>query len=216
VPRRANPVLYGQKLQLRGNILNYLKSLKIVTIFGFFILSFGGCAQYIGNNSASRRIDLAQAVIVVPASNRRHTTAAVMLQEEIKKRTGIRLALSESKPKTDMPAIVLGTVKTLRGTYSLRSGPEVPSKAEGYAIWVDAKKQKMPVVYLVGRDDRGALFAAGRLIRLGRMSRGNLSIEASVRIAAAPKYALRGHMLIDGGKFIERHGWNCADGEMNG
>jgi hypothetical protein len=204
VPRRANPVLYGQKLQLRGNILNYLRSLKIVTIFSCFILSFGGCAQYINNNSASRRIDLAEAVIVVPTSNPRHTEAAEMLQEEIEKRTGIRLALSESKPETDIPTIVLGTVKTLRGTYFLRSGPEVPSKAEGYAIWVDTKKQKMPVVYLVGRDDRGALFAAGRLIRVARMRQGNISIEPDVQIATAPKYPLRGHMC---GSFLGTVMW---------
>jgi hypothetical protein len=183
----------------------------MLTILAFSTLVFGGCARYIGNKPPLRKIDLAEAVIIVSASNPRHTKAAQMLQEEIEKRTSIRLTVTESMPKGGLPAIVLGTVKSLRGTHSLRSGPKVPSKAEGYAIWVEAKRRKIPTVYLVGRDDRGALFAAGRLIRLAQMSEANISIEADVRIAAAPKYPLRGHMLIDGGRFIE---WDAAGFEQ--
>ena len=194
-----------------GDILDYLKSLAMLTILAFSTLVFGGCARYIGNKPPLRRIVLAEAVIVVSASNPRHTKAAQMLQEELEKRTGIRLTVTESMPKGGVPAIVLGTVESLRGTHSLRSGPKVPSKAEGYVIWVEAKKQKMPIVYLVGRDDRGALFAVGRLIRLAQMSEANTSIATNVRIATAPKYTLRGHMLIEGGKFIE---WDAAGYEQ--
>jgi hypothetical protein len=175
------------------------------------VFAFHGCAQYVSGRPPSRTVNLSKAVIVASASNPRHTKAAQMLQEEIEKRTGVRLAISESIPKASVPTIVLGTVKTLRPNHSLRGGPNVPSKAEGYAMWVETKERAMPTVYLVGRDDRGALFAAGRLIRLAQMSEQNISIAADVRIATAPKYPLRGHMLIQGGKFIE---WNAAGYEQ--
>jgi hypothetical protein len=164
-----------------------------------------GCAQYVGSKPPSKTVDISKAAIVVSASNPKHTKAAEMLQEEIEKRTGVRLAIIESMPKGGVSVIVLGTVKSLCG------GPVVPSKAEGYAIWVDTKNRKAPIVYLVGRDDRGVLFAAGRLIRLAQMSEGNISIATDVRIATAPKYPLRGHMLIPDGKFIE---WNAAGYEQ--
>jgi hypothetical protein len=64
---------------------------------------------------------------------------------------------------------------------------------------------------LVGRDDRGALFAAGRLIRLARMSQGKVWINSDVRVATAPRYSIRGHMMIPAGQFIE---WNRAAWEQ--
>lgn len=157
------------------------------------------------------RVDLSSAVIVASASKTSHVKAANMLQDEIEKRTGVRLATSESMPKDGVPAIVLGTVESLGGSCSLPAGLSVPSRAEGYAIWVGTKSQKIPTVYLVGRDDRGALFAAGRLIRLAQMSRGNIGIATDARVAAAPRYPIRGHMMIPGGNFIK---WNVAGYEQ--
>jgi hypothetical protein len=87
--------------------------------------------------------------------------------------------------------IVIDSSDTVRAKAAeMLNGLEVPSKAEGYAIWVDNKR-----VYLVGRDNRGALFAAGRLIRLLTMSKGKIGVSASLRLADAPEYPIRGHQL---------------------
>jgi hypothetical protein len=75
-------------------------------------------------------------------------------------------------------------------TVSPPAGLEVPTKADGYAIWADNEK-----VYLLGRDDRGALFAAGRLIRLLAMSKGAVRVRSDLRLANAPEYPIRGHQL---------------------
>ena len=163
-----------------------------------------GC--HIQDNDSTARLkeaDLSGAVIVVSISETRHAKAVEMLAGEIEKRTGIRLTTSESMPRGHVPAIVLGTVKSLGCLYLLPQGLQVPGKAEGYAIWVDSDSREASTLYLVGRDDRGALFAAGRLIRLAGMGKRRIEIPSDLRLADAPTYGLRGHMLLPGGKFIK-------------
>ncbi|MHC4337951.1 MAG: glycoside hydrolase family 20 zincin-like fold domain-containing protein, partial [Planctomycetota bacterium] len=133
---------------------------------------------------------LADAVIVVCLSETVHGKAADMLSDEIADRTGVRLEVTSSMAEGNKSAIVLGTVDSMKPVPSLPKDLEVPSKAEGYAIWTDNHK-----VYLVGRDDRGALFAAGRLIRLLSMNRGKVCVSADLRLASAPEYPIRGHQL---------------------
>ena len=80
--------------------------------------------------------------------------------------------------KGNKSAIVLA-VDSMKPIPSPPQGFDVPSKAEGYAIWTENHK-----VYLLGRDDRGVLFAAGRLIRLLSMSKGRVCIPADLRLLA--------------------------------
>ena len=150
------------------------------------------------------------AVIVVSPSEPRHVKAADMLADEIEKRSGLRLPVVDSiQPGT--PSIVLGTVKTLGSSFSPPSGLDVPQKSEGYAIWVDTTSHAAAAVCLVGRDDRGLLFAAGRLIRLLKLGPSHVSIPPEIAVADAPVYPIRGHMLIPGGNFIE---WDMAGQEQ--
>jgi len=144
----------------------------------------------------AERIDLSNAVIVASKSQTIHAKAADMLHDEIAKRTRIRLRVSEAMPADSIPAIVLGTINSFPlQPFALPSGLEVPAKTEGYAVWVDMNKRKAPVVCLLGRDNRGALFAAGKLLRILSMSRDKLTLSPNVRVATAPKYALRGHQF---------------------
>jgi hypothetical protein len=141
-------------------------------------------------SGSSKHVDLTDAVIVIGSSKTVHARAADMLSDEIARRTGVRLQVTSSMPKGNKSAIVLGTMDSMNGTLLPPKGLEVPSKAEGYAIWVDNNR-----VYLVGRDDRGALFAVGRLIRLLDMSKGRVGVSADLRLADAPEYPIRGHQL---------------------
>ena len=52
-----------------------------------------------------------------------------------------------------------------------------------------------PTICLAGHDERGALFAAGRLLRLATMARDKVAIDGETRLATAPRYALRGHQM---------------------
>ncbi|MHC4474563.1 MAG: beta-N-acetylhexosaminidase family protein [Planctomycetota bacterium] len=179
------------------------KILKVVTVLTFFTWLTDGFGQSLTTGGSSREIDITSALIIVRPAAARQLKAAQMVQTEIERRTGIRLKISETRPHENIATIELGTVETLASSYVLPDGLSVPAKGEGYAIWVDTHSRESPTVYLVGRDDRGALFAAGRLIRLAHMSKGRISLGVDVRLAAAPEYPLRGHMLIDGGRFIK-------------
>ena len=128
-------------------------------------------------------MDLAGAAIVVRGENAVLANAARMLQEEIAKRTGISLPLA-GNPAPGKVAIVLGTVE------SIPEAQGVPEEPEGYLVRTDGQ-----TVSLVGRDDRGALFAAGRLLRLLEMTPGRLGLARDISIATAPRYRIRGHEI---------------------
>ncbi len=181
--------------------MEYLNRITRSTLVGLAVWLAAGCGRVGAAAGELQVVDLRRAVIVVDSSNRHHKKAAEMLSEEIAKRTGLRLAVSGRMPGNDLPVIRLGTVEALPAAYQLPAGLEVPERAEGYAIWVDDRRGKA-VVHLVGRDDRGALFAAGRLIRVLEMGRQKLLLPRRTRLADAPAYPLRGHMLIPGGRFI--------------
>jgi len=181
------------------------------TLLALSISFLSSCGQFIGKRRFLESVDLSDSVIVFCESESRHAKAAEMLREETENRTGVRLAISGSMPGSGAAAIVLGTEQSLKGLCSLPKGLGTPSGSEGYTVWVDSKRRKGPVVYLVGRDDRGVLFAAGRLIRLAQMSQGKVSIGTDVRVATAPRYPIRGHMMIPGGEFIE---WDRAAWEQ--
>ncbi|MBI5095751.1 MAG: hypothetical protein HZB26_25365 [Candidatus Hydrogenedentes bacterium] len=146
--------------------------------------------------AAEANMDLSRAVIVVASPDKPVVAkAAVMLQEEIQKRTGISLAKAASPPKDDTAAIVLVVGAPPKELGTAPSGLAIPDEPDAYAIWVDTAKPKAPAVYLAGHDERGVLFAAGRLLRLVELRPNSISLSSGVRIATAPKKSIRGHQL---------------------
>jgi len=134
--------------------------------------------------------------------------AADMLADEIEVRTRIRLKVLTAMPADDVPAIVIATTKELakRG-YKPPAGLEIPQKADAYAVWVDAAGRKAATVYTAGYDDRGTLFAVGRLLRLLDMGRDSLKLDTGVKVATAPRYPLRGHQFAYRPKTNSYDGW---------
>ncbi|GMW00360.1 MAG: hypothetical protein AMXMBFR84_14970 [Candidatus Hydrogenedentota bacterium] len=125
---------------------------------------------------------LTKAVIVANPADGVVGKAATMLQEELEERSGIKLPISGNAP-ADSPAIFIGTVDTLDGV-------NVPEQPESYGIAVSGD-----VVKLVGRDARGAMFAAGRFIRLANYPGQTLTVDLSAPIATAPDVPIRAHQL---------------------
>ncbi len=145
--------------------------------------------------TSARALDLKDAVVVAAPNQKK---AASMLVEEIEKRTRLRLAISDRAPASG-PAIVLGGRPTMAA---------VPG-ADGYRVQVLNGS-----VQLAGNDARGALFAAGALLRNLQMDRDSLSIADDFRTATAPKYPLRGHQLGYRPKTNSYDGWNVAQWEQ--
>jgi hypothetical protein len=147
--------------------------------------------------SAAQKIDLSNAKIVVLDPKKKiMANAGDMLGDEIDKRTRIGLDVVSKIPPADQVAIVIGTAKELnRRSYRPPAGYEVPSKADAYSLWIDTSKRNAPTICAAGHDDRGTLYAVGRLLRILQMSRDKVSVDAGVKIATAPRWGLRGHQL---------------------
>lgn len=132
---------------------------------------------------AEAALDLSRAVIVMDQDSDVPLKTAEMLRDGIRQRSGLDLAVVHTAP-ANTPRILLG----LAEEFEAPTHAAVPAKAEGFSIWTSGTD-----VYVAGRDPRGALFGAGRLIRLLYCTPGVLRLAANTRLATAPKYEYRVH-----------------------
>ena len=132
------------------------------------------------------QLDITNATIV-PVPNEGVTQqAAIMLQEEIATRSGITLSIAETIPSSG-PTILLGTIATIDPQRQV----VVPSKPESFGA-----KNIDQTLYLVGRDTRGALFAAGKLVRLlDYQTSGKLILNDTRTLYQRPDVPYRAHQL---------------------
>jgi len=141
-------------------------------------------------------IDLSGAVIVcrpgdLPEAER---TAATVLAEEIQKRTGLALPRADTWSAGKV-AIVITTARSVAGwgrAIPHRTGPDQPeNRPEGYRLLAEDDH----TIWVEGADPRGALFGVGRLLRCLDWAPGRAALPASLDLASAPAYPIRGHQL---------------------
>ena len=144
---------------------------------------------------APNRVDLTNAVIVTPPQlSALEQKAVTVLREEIQRRTGLMLAQSTAWPEGSGPVIAVGLAaraKEFGGAFT--ASLSAPEAAEGYTLRVE--RSPRPVVLVVGRDTRGLLFGVGGLLRKLEFGRQAVAVPASLKVATAPKYPLRGFQL---------------------
>jgi hypothetical protein len=75
---------------------------------------------------------------------------------------------------------------------------------------VDARQPSRPTICLAGHDARGALFAAGRLLRLLDLGRDKVQFDRTTSFATAPQVPLRGHQLGYRPKTNSYDAWTLA------
>ena len=76
-------------------------------------------------------------------------------------------------------------------TIPAREGTDLPeAKPEGYRLLADEN-----VVWVIGADARGALYGVGALLRNLIWAKGKAAVAATLDIATAPAYPIRGHQL---------------------
>jgi hypothetical protein len=137
-------------------------------------------------------IDLGSAVVVVRpgmAPNAEKAAATVLI-EELAKRSGLHLAVSTTWPP-DKPVIAITSEANV--PQWARTVPSRETRPEGYRLYVE--QTSPPVVWLIGADPRGCLYAIGALLRRIDWARGRLSLAAPIDVATAPAYPIRGHQL---------------------
>jgi hypothetical protein len=152
------------------------------------------------------QIDLSGAVVVALQNVTILEKAADMLVDEIAKRSRIDLRVGD-RINDEKTEIVIGTKADLKKNgISIPADVVVPEKKDGYAIWVD-ESDGATHVYLIGHDRRGALFAAGRLLRLVEMGRDWVFLNRNTRLSTAPVTSLRGHQVGYRPKTNSYDGW---------
>lgn len=158
--------------------------LKGVMLTGMLLSCFPGFSYAFQNFEKAR--------VVVQTDSEQGLATGKFLSEQVYLRTGLRLSVQTEIPGKDTPAIFLG----LAADFTTPPGMVVPSKEESYAIWTETADGEQQAVYLVGRDQRGLLFAAGKLIQQFYLSRGHVSLPSGLRITGAPADAIRAHQVI--------------------
>ncbi len=146
-------------------------------------LVFGVAAPCISAQAAS--LDLSQAAVVLHAEAGQ--TAATVLQEEVERRTGLKLPIA-ANPAPGRPAIILTTQQPA----GLAAGLP-PLRAEGYQLITDAAGPRQ-TLWIVGADARGLLYGVGAFLRKAEWSRGRLSLE-QLALSTSPTSPIRGHQL---------------------
>lgn len=124
------------------------------------------------------------------------STAMKTLQEEVEKRTSVRLAAQSKWRKTPMIVLAKADDPQVEGiTVPKGEGTDLPeTKPEGFRI-VAEKVNGQDVLWLIGADERGVIFAIGEFLRRGHLSHQKIQFDKKNEIATSPAYPMRGHQL---------------------
>jgi hypothetical protein len=170
---------------MKSHFFNIRASL-IILILSVSVIAFG------------QAIDLSKAVIIASANIKspvRETTIRV-LKEEIAQRSMLNLKAQTSPVKSPAIALALETDEELNGIkVPRRSGDNLPEKKpEGFRI-IFEKLNGKEILWLIGADERGILFATGQFLRTAVMSKNKILFNEKDQIASSPAYPIRGHQL---------------------
>jgi hypothetical protein len=161
--------------------------------------------------SNAAEVDLSRAVVVAVSPGTVPAKAVAMVRDEVEKRTRITLEIAPAIPRAARPVIAIGTAGDLaKKGFNPPSGLKIPREPDGYALWVDSSRRGGAAICVAGYDQRGALFGAGRLLRLLDMGRDKLALDVSVKLATAPQIPLRGHQFGYRPKTNSYDGWTIA------
>ena len=158
-----------------------------------FLLFFLGISLI----SGAQVLDFSKAKIHVSSSLKspHRETYIRVLQEEIKARTELNLVVQNQSDLSPMIALVLSTDQNIDGVSLPKLAKnDVAFKKDGYSISVDANT-KRPILWLMGGDDRGVLYAIGEFLRKADLSKNKIWVDKKNEITSAPLYAIRGHQL---------------------
>jgi hypothetical protein len=130
-----------------------------------------------------------------------------VLQDELEARLGVRPPVVTAWPASTPVVVAIASdiprsaAAPWPGAMAWRvpGSPEVAGRAEAFHVKVE-QRGAQAVVWVLGADGRGALFGVGELLRALRwapdgeqaLPRG---VPATLDVATAPAYAIRGHQL---------------------
>ena len=143
-------------------------------------------------------IDLSNASIITSSTIAHpvRETAIRVLQEEVAHRTFINLRVMSKMANT--PVIILASIKDNEINavpVPKRSGEDLPEmKAEGFRMVFNQSGGK-DILWLIGADERGLIFAVGEFLRTAELSKQKILFNRANEISTSPAYPIRGHQL---------------------
>ena len=144
--------------------------------------------------ASKTNLDFTNSVIVTPQKlDKLEHKAITVLQEEIQKRTGIRLNTATKWPKNQQTVIAIGQAEQMKdfaGPYSNIFAKGQTLNKEGFRLLI-----KENVILVAGNGPRGIFYGIGKLLRSLYMKPGSISAPKSLDITTSPRYAIRGHQL---------------------
>lgn len=120
-------------------------------------------------------------------------TIVQVVQEEVSKRTGLHLDIADAWNGSPIIALALSSDDILNGK-ALPEKRKLLLQAESFSVVVE-ENNPHPVVWLIGADERGVLFAAGHLLRTSLFADKQILFDSSNAIQSTPDYPIRGHQL---------------------
>ena len=141
----------------------------------------------------SQAIDLSKSQIFSPSDKATLLRSIEVLQNEVEKRTGIKLPVAKKLPKSGNVILVLSESELGKLPEPYRNAvsalPEL--KSEGFKLATGPSN----TLIIAGKDARGILYGVGRFLRKAEMTRGKLEIDGRLAISTSPRYPMRGHQL---------------------
>lgn len=129
---------------------------------------------------------------------------SLLVEENDKRREPVALKLSDGWPDPAKPVIAIASRATL-SQFHVSPGPEATKaiaelKPEGFYIGEDRTTRPGVTIWVIGADGRGAMFGAGKLLRLDRSRmmldpRRPAEDQPPFALATSPAYPLRGHQI---------------------
>ncbi len=166
--------------------------------FIFFKTSFLCLFLLHGVFPSAQIIDLSKASIIASSKidHPVRETAIKVLQEEVAQRSFLNLQIISTW--VSAPVIVLATLKDdeINGVaVPKRPGENLPEKKpEGFRI-VATQSNGKNILWLIGADERGIIFAIGEFLRTAEISNRKIIFNKENEIATSPAYPIRGHQL---------------------
>ncbi len=153
---------------------------KMLFLFATIILfhTFIGCQD--SNQSNPKNV----VVVISDRDVSSEKIAAVILTEEVEKRTGFKWRITTRLPENGN-TIVLS---------SNNSAVNDKIKAEGYKLKISEEEGEIKIK-ISAVDGRGVLYGVGKLLRMFEWKKGEAKFPKNVDITSSPKYPMRGHQI---------------------
>ncbi len=121
-------------------------------------------------------------------------SAAVMLAEEINKRTGLPLTVTARWPASGDIILLQQASGARHSEIKLGSDPALIDKPESFRILTQHEGTRT-IVTIEGYDGRGVLFGAGDLLRNLSYRNGGIGLPPNLPVSTTPDKTMRGHQL---------------------